>query len=79
MSLRYETKWLTCVKCNALVAARAVVFEQLPPDLDPRPHRPARFGAVRGELWETALLVGGDGLAMDEPRFCPACGRKAVG
>lgn len=71
-----SVRWWTCGECGSQVAVSAVVFNEN--DGPCIPARAARYESMRGELWDTSLLVGEKGLAMGEPRFCPGCGKKTL-
>ena len=69
-----RTVWWTCDRCNAQVAVSALVFMPLgDPIIN---HRRFYFKSLQGEVWQTALLVSGDGLAMEKPMYCLYCGTK---
>ena len=70
------TKYWTCKKCNCQLAISAVVY--VPLITQTSPSRKAIFENIMGEVWKTALLVSGDGIAMNNPRYCPNCGEKVV-
>lgn len=68
--------WWTCCECNAQVATHALVFAPLDdPIIASRKHF---YKGMKGEVWETALLVDSYGLRIEKPKYCPNCGGKVV-